>query len=83
MKTEQAKRDELVKAVTAFDSWEDMVEVMKAGYVPTLQRAEYDTSTLKGIRSKRQNKFNERQNKLKAELLKAGYKYFNGSKTVG
>jgi hypothetical protein len=36
MKTNE--QDRLVRAVTAFGSWCEMVEAMKGGYTPTLRR---------------------------------------------
>lgn len=41
----EAERDDLVLMVTAFTSWDHLVDAMKGGYVPTLT-----TERLRGLR---------------------------------
>lgn len=74
-------RDELVAAVTAFADFADMERAMRAGYVPTLR----GVAVAGASRSlaNRQRRWNEKVNRLRAEVLKAGYRYFAKGKVVG
>jgi hypothetical protein len=68
-------RDELVKAVTAFPSFEEMEYSMREhGYRPTLRGFVEDG--VNRVRAKQQRRWNEMVNRLRAEVVKAGYGYF-------
>lgn len=74
-------RDDLTRTVTAFNTFAEFESAMGRGYCPTLLPSRGRPSNR--LQAKRQNRWNRAVNRLRAELTKAGYRYFDGSRVIG
>lgn len=75
-------RDELVDAVTACGTFAELERSMRDdGYCPTLYGRM--PAGLSRVRVKQQMRWNRKVNLLRAEVVKAGYRYFDGRRVVG
>ncbi len=74
-------RDELTNAVTAFGTFAEFERAMRGGYCPTLRG--FAEPGVNRVRAKQQRRWNEKVNRLRAEVVKAGFTYFARGKVVG
>lgn len=75
-------RDELTDAVTACGYFDGLVWSMRNhGYRPTL-RGYPAGAKANRVRVKQQQRWNQMVNRLRAEVVKAGFGYFDGSQHV-
>lgn len=64
--------DKLTATVTAFQTWAELCEAMKTGYVPTLRKSESSGRS-----------WNKKVETLAMAVAENGFKFYDGRRTIG